>query len=218
MQSGLAHLKRFVEQGGLLVTAGDSAKFAIDMGLAPGASVTPAKDLKVVGSVLNLDVVDEASPVVSGYAKSFSAYSPDGLSFKVSALVGGDDGLPNAKDYKRATGRGGPNDTDVVEGRAAISAPELPSAKPWQALPLNAEQMRNNPLLIPADRRPRALVRFADADDLLVSGLLQGGGALAEHAAVVDAPYGRGHTLLFAINPIWRGRPSAATRWCSMRS
>ena len=204
--TGLAHLKRFVEQGGLLVTAGDSAKFAIDMGLAPGASITPAKDLKVVGSVLNLVIVDEASPVVSGYAKSFSGYSADGLSFKVSALVGGDDGLPNAKDYKRATGRGGPNDVDVIDGRAGIATPELPSAKPWQALPLNAEQMRNNPLLIPADRRPHALVRFADADELLVSGLLQGGSALAEHAAVVDAPYGRGHTLLFAINPMWRGQ------------
>jgi hypothetical protein len=203
--TGLAHLKHFVEQGGLLVTAGDSAKFAIEMGLAPGTSVTPAKDLRVVGSVLNVETVDAASPVVAGYVKNFSAYSPDGLSFKVSSLVGGDEGLPNAKDYKRPTGRGGPNDNDAPEGRAMIPAPELPSAKPWEALPLNAEQMRNNPLLIPADRRARALVRFADADDLLVSGLLQGGGALAEHAAIVDARYGRGHTLLFAINPIWRG-------------
>ena len=46
---------------------------------------------------------------------------------------------------------------------------------------------------------------FATADDLLISGLLQGGGALAEHAAVVNAHYGKGHTLLFAINPVWRG-------------
>ncbi len=50
--AGLAHLQRFVDQGGLLLAAGDAAKFAIDTGLAPGVSVTPPKDLKVVGSVL----------------------------------------------------------------------------------------------------------------------------------------------------------------------
>ncbi len=127
------------------------------------------------------------------------------MSFTLSNLVTGDDHLPNAKDYKRPTGRGGPNDSDAPEGRASAAAPELPIAKPWQALPLNAEQMRNNPLAIPANERPRTLVRFAEEDDLLISGLLKDGGALAEHAAVVDARYGKGHTLLFAINPIWRG-------------
>jgi len=49
------------------------------------------------------------------------------------------------------------------------------------------------------------LVRFGDADDLLVSGLLEHGGELARRAAVVEVPLGKGHLLLFAINPIWRG-------------
>jgi Zinc carboxypeptidase len=203
--AGLADLKHFVELGGLLVTAGDSAKFAIDLGLAPGVSVAKTKDVKVVGSVLTAEIVGESDPVAYGYTKSFDVYSPHGMSFKLSNLVTGDDGLPNAKDYKRPTGRGGPHDADMPEGRAAIDAPELPTAKAWEALPLNAEQMRNNLFVIPADQRPHTVVRFGDADDLLVSGLLQGGGALAEHAAVVDARYGKGHTLLFAINPIWRG-------------
>jgi hypothetical protein len=203
--TGVAHLKRFVEQGGLLLTAGDSARFAIDMGLAPGVSVAPAKDLKVVGSVLAAEVVNANDPVAYGYGKAFGVYSADGMSFKLSNLVTGDDGLPNAKDYKRPTGRGGPRDTDTPEGRSAPESAELPRAKPWEALPLNADQMRNNPFAIPADQRPHAVVRFGDADELLVSGLLQGGGALAERAAVVDAHYGKGHTLLFAINPIWRG-------------
>jgi len=60
--------------------------------------------------------------------------------------------------------------------------------------------------VIPEDQRPRAVVRFGEADDLLIAGLLQGGGALAERAAVVDARYGRGHVVLFATNPIWRGQ------------
>jgi len=36
---GLAHLKKFVEQGGLLITCEDTAQFAIETGLAPGVSV-----------------------------------------------------------------------------------------------------------------------------------------------------------------------------------
>ena len=71
-------------------------------------------------------------------------------------------------------------------------------------MPLNAEQARNNPFLIPEGQRPRALLRFAYSDNLLVSGLLDNESSLAKHAAVVDARLGKGHVLLFAINPMWR--------------
>jgi hypothetical protein len=207
--SGLAHLQRFLDQGGLLVAAGDAAKFAIDAGLAPGVSVTPAKDVRVVGSVLKGVIADETHPVAYGYGKDLAMYSADGLSFRISNLLTGDDGLPNAKDFKRPTGRGGPRDTDAPEGRALAEAAELPAPKGWEATPLNVDQMTPNPFfpytVIPGNARPRTVVHFAAADDLLVSGLLSGGGALAERAAVVDARLGKGHTLLFAINPIWRG-------------
>jgi hypothetical protein len=54
-------------------------------------------------------------------------------------------------------------------------------------------------------QRPRVLVRFAPrADSLLVAGLLENGGELAGRPAVVDAPLGRGHVLLFGIRPMWR--------------
>jgi len=203
--TGVAHLRKFVEQGGLFITSSDSAKFAIDEGLAPGVFVASAKDLRVVGSVLGAEIVDAASPIAFGYSKNFALYSPNGMAFTVSNLVTGDDGIANAKDYKRPTGRGGPNEIDIVQSRGDSELPALPSAKPWQALPLNAQQQRNNPFAIPAGLRPKTIVRFADADDLLISGLLQGGGALAQRAAVVDARLGHGHTLLFANNPIWRG-------------
>jgi hypothetical protein len=65
--------------------------------------------------------------------------------------------------------------------------------------------MRNNPWVIPADQRPRVILRYADVKNLLISGLLDGGDEMAERAAVVDARYGKGHVLLFASNPIWRG-------------
>jgi hypothetical protein len=207
--AGLAHLQRFVEQGGLLIAGGDAARFAIDMGLAPGVSVAQAKDVRVVGSVLKAVVVDSASPVAYGYGKDFSAYSADGMAFSISNLLAYGDRLPTAKGFKRPTGRGGPHDIDMPEGRAEAEPPELPKVKPWEAVPLNAEQQRYSPFgpqnVIPEDQRPRTLVRFADNDELLVAGLLQGGSAIAERGVVVDARLGKGHTLLFAINPIWRG-------------
>jgi hypothetical protein len=48
------------------------------------------------------------------------------------------------------------------------------------------------------------VVRFAEEKDLLVSGMLAGGSELANQAAVVDVPRGKGHVLLFANNPMWR--------------
>jgi hypothetical protein len=207
--AGLGHLQRFVRDGGLLIAAGEAARFAVDFGFAPGVSLVENKDLRVAGSVLRATVSDTTSPISYGYDQHLAVYSEDGMAFALSNLLLGGERLPNRKDYKRPTGRGGPNEEDEPEGRAPVEPPALPSPRPWQALPLNAEQSRYNVyfpnLVVPENQRPVTVLRFADADDLLISGLLQNGAALAQRAAVVDARYGRGHTVLFAINPIWRG-------------
>ena len=59
--------------------------------------------------------------------------------------------------------------------------------------------------MIPAEYRPRVVLRYAGMKDLLLSGLLEGGDALAERPAVVDARFGKGDVLLFANNPMYRG-------------
>jgi hypothetical protein len=41
-------------------------------------------------------------------------------------------------------------------------------------------------------------------DDMLLSGTLAGGQALAGRAQLVDAPLGKGHVVMFAIRPYWR--------------
>ena len=59
--------------------------------------------------------------------------------------------------------------------------------------------------------QPRVIVRFhATADSLLISGQLNGGAELAGKAAVVDAPVGRGHVVLFATRPFWRWQTQGA--------
>jgi hypothetical protein len=43
-----------------------------------------------------------------------------------------------------------------------------------------------------------------DANDMLLSGVLVGGEALAGRPVAIDAPIGQGHVLLFANRPYWR--------------
>jgi hypothetical protein len=148
--------------------------------------------------------VDKSHPVAYGYGTNLAVYSEDGLAFTVSNLVTPREIL-TAKEYKRPTGRGGAEDEDVPEGRPAENAPPLPAPKPWEATPLNEEQTRNNPYVIPEEYRPRVIVRYAEEKKLLVAGLLENGGSIAERAVVVDAHLGKGHVLLFANNPVYRG-------------
>ena len=80
-----------------------------------------------------------------------------------------------------------------------------PPVQPWQYAPVTDDQLRNPLNIIPPDQRPRVALRFANQNELLVSGLLDGGGAIAQRPMVVDVPMDRGHVVLFANNPMYRG-------------
>ena len=203
---GLAHLKRFVDQGGLLIASEDTAQFAIENGLAPGVSVAPRGDTRVTGSVLESVVVDPASAVAYGLGPRVPVLSSEGLAFNVSNTVGERGGRTLMDPYaERPTGRGSLEDSDTVQGREPSAPEPLARPKPWEAKPLNEDQTRNNPSVIPPDQRPDVILRFADAKDLLLSGLLDKPDAIAQHAIVVNAHVGAGNVLLFANLPMYRG-------------
>ena len=44
----------------------------------------------------------------------------------------------------------------------------------------------------------------SNPNDMLLSGTLAGGQALANRARCVDIPLGKGHVVMFAIRPFWR--------------
>src|SRR6185295_17593610 len=100
---------------------------------------------------------------------------------------------------------GTPDDPDSVQARTPVEIPEEPRVDTWQATPVTDEQRRNGISIIPPQYRPRVVLRYGDARDLLVSGLLDGGGEIAQHPAVIDVPVGSGHVVLFSVNPLWRG-------------
>jgi hypothetical protein len=204
--SGLANLQSFVRRGGLLVSVMDTANFAVAFGFTPGVSIQQPQRLKVTGSILRSKFVDPASPIAYGYGDGLSIYCYDGPIFNVSNTFGGGRGRRrSAEDRDRPTGRGTIDDPDLVQDRPGAEAPEEPRAEIWQAVPLTDEQRRNGIYVIPPEARPRVVLRYGDAKDLLVSGLLDGGSEIAQHAAVIDVPVGSGHVVLFSNNPLWRG-------------
>jgi hypothetical protein len=79
-----------------------------------------------------------------------------------------------------------------------------PTVQPWQLAPVTDDMLRNPINIIPPNQRPRTILRFADQRELLVSGLLDGTD-VAQRPVVVDSPLEKGHVVLFANNPIYRG-------------
>lgn len=208
---GVKNLQTFVERGGVLVGVSSTADFAITYGLADGVSANREGHSKVVGSLLRTRIVDDASPLVYGVSDSLAVYSEDGESFSVGNTRGGgrSGGRFGGGESVRATGRGTADDPDVVQGRPQLAprnmAPPPVHVEPWQATPVTDEQLRNPLGIIPPNQRPRVALRFTDQRDLLVSGLLDGGSEIAQRPVVVDVPLQKGHVVLFANNPIYRG-------------
>ena len=204
--AGIQHLQDFVAAGGLLIGVMDTADLAVTYGITPGVTIARPEKLKVTGSVLRAKIVDGAGPIAYGYGETLSAYCFDGPIFNLTSMAGGRGGRRRRpEDKERPTGRGTADDPDRPQGRPYVEAPEEPHAEAWEAPPPTDEQKRNGIFVIPPERRPRVVLRWADADDLLVSGLLDAGSEIAQHPAVVDVPAGKGHVVLFSNNPIWRG-------------
>lgn len=222
---GVMHLRQFIDQGGLFLASNSSATLAVSENFTYGVTaVRPGAQSRVVGSLLRTRLADDASPIVYGVPDHLAMYSNAGESFSVSAIEGGGGrgggggafagggGRGGRGGAERATGRGTPDDPDVVQGRPADDEtnrtiePVSPPVQPWEyALPTVDMLSRNPANVIPPQFRPRVAVRYDAQNSLLVSGLLQGGTDIAQRAVVVDVPVGKGHVVLFAANPIYRG-------------
>jgi hypothetical protein len=198
--SGVQNLTRFVEEGGLLITVRDTAEWAIDYGLVRWVRSVPPVKLKAPGTIVRGKVTDVKSPVTAGYEETIPLFFSDSPILRIGVRE-----EPRAQ--PRPSGRGGANDPDVPQGRPFVPLPERDKPAPDEEgfqLPEDAAYNFEAYMPRPEDR-PKVLVSFHDkADQLLMSGMLEGGDELAAKPAVVLAPRGRGNVLLFAVNPMWR--------------
>lgn len=221
---GLQNLQSFVSKGGVLIGTENTSEFAIQFGISNGVSSGGPSNRAVVGSLLRTRMADETSPIAYGIPDNLAVYSSDGMTLSVTnqrggRVGGGGGGAPGGGagggrggGGARATGRGTADDADVVQGMPPMIAKNLDSlptpprpVSSWQVATPTVDQMRNPMNIIPPDQRPRTILRFADQNQLLVSGLLDGGADIAQRPVVVDSPLDRGHVVLFANNPIYRG-------------
>jgi hypothetical protein len=195
--AGVANLLRFVEDGGLLVTARDTSVWAIEYGLARWVRTVETSKLKAPGTIVQSRVMDKQSAIVQGYDDTIPLYFSGGPVFRVGFRDNPE------QPESRPSGRGGKNDPDVPQGRPFVPAPERPKPAPFQ-LPEDAPWSVEH--IFPREEdRPRVIVSYAEkADQLLLSGMLEGGDELADKPAVILAPRGKGNVLLFSNNPMWR--------------
>ena len=223
---GLMHLVDFVERGGLLLTMTDSTNFAIDSGIVRHVSSSSAPaDMQARGAIFNARVTDPASPIAYGFDEDNGVYFSGNNLLQVSVQGGGFGGGRGGGGGARTSGRRG---EDFVPGRTpTMGAPEeeeteeegeesgeedaagrveIPDERYTNVDDLLREDDPRERAAQPSpDVFPRIVMRFAErAGDLLLSGMLNNGSALADRPAIIDAPVGDGHVVMFAINPMWR--------------
>ena len=101
-------------------------------------------------------------------------------------------------------------ESPILYGYAESSFPVYFNSEPVLSVAERdtSERMRRMDSKISAEAerlRAKAILSFHErADSLLVSGMLAGGQELAKRAAIVDAPVGNGHVVMFGIRPFWR--------------
>ena len=228
---GLMELYKFVDQGGVLITEGSTSTVFPEYNLTPGVTIETPDNLYVRGSVLKTVLGDKASPVLYGYDQNTMAvYFNQAPVMRVGGgggFGGGRGGAgsnvppvgnmqPNAMPPNLTTldgpppapaaggaGRGGRGGGGFGGGAAAGGAPPAEGAP--QAGGRGGRGGFGGGVGGPDPNAPRVLLSFpTNPNDLLLSGLLIGGDALAGRAVAVDAPIGKGHVVMFANRPYWR--------------
>jgi len=204
---GLMELAKFVREGGTLIMEGSTSTIFPEFGLTPGVTVQNPDGLTAPGSVDRGVIADKTSPIVYGYAgDQLPVYYKD----DVVLAAGGGGGFggfggfgggawqnttpmaskPELSPYDRTAGgepagqrggQGGGQGGGGFQGFGGFGGANDDAA------------------------RPRVVMSFPrNADEILLSGTLGGGDALAGRAQVVDSPLGEGHVVMFAIRPYWR--------------
>jgi hypothetical protein len=191
----------------LLIAVQTSAALPVAGGMTDMVNVNDARTMQAPGSVVLSSVDDKKSPIAYGYDDKLYVYFRQGPVITVGGFGGGfGGGDEGGAAGGRSSGRGSASDPDVIQARK-YSAPEKPVKRSAREQELYVPEELTDAArwaLPPKDQQPRVVLRFAPEKDLLLSGMIVGGGEIAEKPAVVDVPHGKGHVVLFANNPMWR--------------
>jgi hypothetical protein len=211
---GLAELVKFVQQGGTLIVEGATSTIFPEYNLTPGVTVERPDGLFVRGSVVRGVVADRRSPIAYGYDAQVPVYfnqdpvlnaagggggfggpSIPGVGMNITPMAGASQQRLSTWDFDN------PESTSAQAGRREGGR----GASATAAAGAGGRGGGRGGAAVDPQTRPRVVLQFpADPDDMLLSGVLVGGQALAGRAQIVDAPLGEGHVVMFAIRPYWR--------------
>jgi hypothetical protein len=208
---GLAELAKFVESGGTLITEGSTTTILPDFGIISGVSVEQPHNLYAKGSILRGMISDTKSPIVYGYdGTQLPIYFGGAPVLHVSAAAGvGVGGLRGGLPV--ASGVGANITPNAVPEHLSPYTPEDAAASEGEKHEQISEEaatrqmMRQFGMATDSNEKPRVVMAFpTDPNQILLSGELAGGEALAGRALAVDVPLGQGHVVMFALRPFWR--------------
>ncbi len=210
---GLQELGRFVQEGGTLLTEGSATTLMAEFNLGGGVTVENPDNLFARGTILRGVFADLKSPIAYGYeGKDLPVYFNQDpvLNAAGAGGFGGRGGRGGA-----AIGGVGQNTTPnavpltIAPLEGALAPPPSPGGRGGRggagAGAAGAGRGGRGGAAGTTEGRPRVIIQFPPtASNMLLSGTLAGGEALANRAAAVDMPMGKGHVVMFALRPFWR--------------
>jgi len=212
---GLVELVKFVQAGGTLITEGSTSTILPAYNVTGAVTVENPAGLFVRGSVMRGVFADRRSPLAYGFE---GAQLP--VYFNQEPVLGAGGGAAGA-----FGGRGGAG--AEIPG-VGMNVTPMAGAAQQRITPYDPEGGQTSPAQPPAGQQAaggrgggggrggfpgagagepaaRVILRFpANPDEMLLSGTLVGGQALANRVQLADIPLGQGHVVSFAIRPFWR--------------
>jgi Zinc carboxypeptidase len=223
---GLLELVKFVEQGGTLITEGSTSTILPDYQITTGLTIENPSQLFVRGSILRGVFTDKRSPLAYGFEGSqIPVYFNQDPVISVtasSAPAGGRGGFGATESVIPGVGMNVTPMASAPQQRISPYDPEgktepvEPSSKTQPPAEGGREGQGGNERPFTEGRggsnntaastgAARVVLQFPpNPNDMLLSGTLAGGQALANRAQLVDVPLGQGHVVSFAIRPFWR--------------
>jgi hypothetical protein len=217
---GLSELVKFVQEGGTLIVEGSTSTIFPEYNLTPGVAVERPDGLFVRGSVMRGVVADRRSPIAYGYDAQVPVYfnqdpvlnaaggggggfggfggpTIPGVGMNITPMAGASQQRLSTWDFDNPASTGAP-DGGREGGRAAAAAEGGSGGR-------GGRGGGRGGAAVDPQTRPRVVLQFpTNPDEMLLSGVLVGGQALAGRAQIVDVPLGEGHVVMFAIRPYWR--------------
>jgi len=193
---GLGELRRFVDEGGLMLTLREASRLAGESGFVREMSSLSPGQLFHPGSVVRVKARRSNHPVLYGYPETFHIFRGNGSLFSLGRRDRGmmvlQYGTKPAKDEEE------PKDTGPMLG--------IPDTARADSVPARgvAGAGEGVATTLPGQSRTGTTAADTTRDPYVLSGMVRNDDVIIGQPAIIDAPVGRGHVIAYTFNPLHR--------------